>query len=83
MKDLDIMNYIKQTYPESKCYMVRKNTNINNIDLYTFKDLYMLDISRCKNITDVSMLGNLHTLKMNFCNLSIDVSMLGNVVVKK
>ena len=57
IKDLNIMNYIKQTYPDSKCYMVRKNTNINNIDLYTFKDLYMLDISRCKNITDVSMLG--------------------------
>ena len=51
MKDLDNMNYIKRTYPDSKCYMVRHN-NINDIDLYSFKDLYMLDISWC-NITDV------------------------------
>ena len=78
MKDLNIMNYIKQTYPDSKCYMVRKNTNINNIDLYTFKDLYMLNISCCKNITDVSMLGNLHTLKMCYCDIT-DFSMLGNL----
>ena len=51
MKDLDNMNYIKRPYPDSKCYMVRHN-NINDIDLYSFKDLYMLDISWC-NITDV------------------------------
>ena len=78
MKDLNIMNYIKQTYPDSKCYMVIHDNNINDIDLYTFKDLYMLDIYNCKNITNVSMLGNLHTLNISRCNIT-DVSMLGNL----
>ena len=79
MKDLDNMNYIKQTYPDSKCYMVRHNTKINNIDLYKFKDLYMLNLSDCTKITDVSILGNLHTLNLNDCTNITDVSMLGNL----
>ena len=52
------MNYFKKTYPDSKCYMIINNTNINNIDLYSFKDLYVLYAlytSFCNNITDFSM----------------------------
>ena len=78
MKDLNIMNYIKQTYPYSKCYMVIHDNNMNDIDLYTFKDLYMLDIYNC-HITDVSMLRNLHTLNISCCYNITDVSMLGNL----
>ena len=77
MKDLNIMNYIKKTYPDSKCYMVRQY-NINNIDLYSFKDLDILNISY-SNITDISMLEKLHTLDISGCYKITDVSMLRNL----
>ena len=79
IKDLPIMDYIRTTYPTSVCYMRFNEDTINSIDLYTLKDLYMLYISCCNIITDVSMLGKLHTLDMSGCNKITDISMLGNL----
>ncbi len=38
-----------------------------------------LNLSGCKNITDVSELGHVHTLNLNDCENITDVSALGNV----
>ena len=38
-----------------------------------------LDLSNCKNIIDVSILGNVHTLNLKDCINILDVSELGNV----
>jgi hypothetical protein len=41
-------------------------------------NVHTLDLCRCEQITDVSMLGNVHSLDLSFSNIT-DVSALGNV----
>jgi len=44
--------------------------------------MYILDLSECNNITDVSALWNVHTLSFWGCKNIIDVSALGNVHIR-
>ena len=50
----------------------------NISDAYELRNIRTLSLSKCKNITDVSMLGNVYDLDLSYTNVS-DVSMLGNV----
>ena len=60
---------------------IKLNRNITDdilnelMDKYNFK---MLNLTLCKNITDVSILGNVHTLNLRNCDIT-DVSNLGNI----
>lgn len=44
-----------------------------------FAGVHTLDLTRCSEISDVSMLGHIHTLILSGCEKISDVSALGNV----
>ena len=50
----------------------------NISDVHELKNIRTLNLSGCKNITDVSMLGNVYDLDLSYTNV-FDVSMLGRV----
>ena len=70
---LSIVNTLKQLS------LNLSGLNITNDHLLNLINVNTLNISKCNNITDVSMLGNITNLDLSYCNGITDIRALQNV----
>ena len=69
----------RKLFPKlSHCSIRGYDQNILHKYINSYKKV-TLDLSYCRKITDVSMLGSVHTLNLSWCENITDVSTLGSV----